>query len=324
MADTQVLFLHHIDRNNRQVVESNFNSFLRCGNDILGIRDEDVEGLPGSYPVTLNGKIPRGSRRWDTDTVLLNYILEEKDRLKHKFYMFCEYDCYCECNLDIYCEPYRKFDVCSPFLVTNKNEGGWGWFENIKLPCEPIGLRPSVFVLFSRDAIVSIAEKYIEVWKDTQKSNSEARLGSVASLLGMKVGQFGDLVFNVSWGKTKFKRSNKLYHPVKTPFDHSQVIPDPESNEFAGVWEFGRKGQEKMAVLILQTDGTIANYDQYNEIYWSSSGKEVVFYSGRGAITSKFQDVNSDGSKCHGDYYDGNIDGEKVEIEGHHWIRRVR
>jgi hypothetical protein len=163
----------------------------------------------------------------------------------------------------------------------------------------------------------------MEVWSDMQNSNSEARLGSVASLLGMRVGQFKELGFNVSWGRTKFKRNNKLYHPVKEPISQSQFIPDPENQEFAGIWEFGRKNQEKMATLILQTDGTIANYEQYNEVYWSSSGKEVAFYSGRGGVTSKFRDVNLDGSRCSGDYYDGNIDGERISLKDHHWIRRV-
>jgi len=324
MADTQILFLHHLDRNNKHVVNSNFNSFVKCGNDILGIRDEDTQGLHGSCPVTTKGKIPRGPSRWkSTDTVFINYILESKDMLKHKFYMLCEYDCYCECNVDTYCDPYMKFDVCAPHVVTQKKEKDWGWFKGINLSCDLVGLRPSVFLLFSKDAIVAIAEKYVEIWGDIQNSNCEARLGSVASLLGMSIVQFKELSFNVSWGKTKFKRNNKLYHPVKSQFDQSQIIPEPDSNDFSGVWDFGRKNSEKIATLILQTDGTIANYDQYNETYWSSSEGEVVFYSGRGAITSRFHDANSDGRKCRGDYYDGEIDGEKVSIADYHWIRKV-
>ena len=320
MADIQVIFLHH---DNGPAAVSNFNSFLKCGNEIVGIRDEDMKGLPGSIPVTTRGRIPRGPRWASTDSIFLNYILGEKDRLRHSFYMLCEYDCYCECNIDTYCEPYTIFDVCAPHLVTKQNERDWVWFNNIKLPCDPVGLRPAVFLMFSKDAIVAVAEKYREVWGDMKNSNCEARLGSVASLMGMSIGQFKDLSFNVSWGKTKFKRSNKLYHPVKKPFSHDQIIPEPESLEFVGAWEFGRTGQEKMSTLILQTDGTIANSEQYNEKYWSNKGREVTFYSGRGAITSKFKEVCMDGARCHGDYYDGNIDGENISIGRYHWIRRV-
>lgn len=324
MSEIQVLFLHHLNSNNKEVVESNFNSFTRCGNEIIGIRNEDQEGLPGSIPVSLKGKIPRGSSRWSSpDTVFVNYILENKSSLKHRFYMICEYDCYCECNLDIFCEPYMHFDLCAPYVVTVKNEAGWGWFKTIKLPCDPIGLRPSTFILFSKEALVSIAEKYIEIWDHTKDSNGEARLGSVASLLGMRIGQFKNLVFNVSWGRTKFKRNSTLYHPVKTKFDSSQSIPEPHSEEYAGAWEFGRKDKEKMGTLILQTDGTIANYKNYNEVYWSSNDQNINFYSGRGGLTNRFSDVSSDGRKCKGDYCDGQIDGGKILIAGCHWIRRI-
>lgn len=324
MPETQVLFLHHLDGRNDAVVEANYNSFLNCGNDILGIRDEDVRGLPGSFPVTVSGRIPRGSRRWATDTVLLNYVLEQKDSLKHKRYMFCEYDCLCECNLDIYCEEYGEFDICAPYLVTKKSEAGWGWFHSIDLPCEPLGLRPSTFILFSKDALVATAEKYESIWDRIKDSNSEARLGSVANLLGLKVGQFRDLVFNVSWGPTKFDRNGKLYHPVKDIVSGATFIPLHKTSELSGVWEFGRTNGPRLGVLILQTDGTIANYDNYNEVYWREEGDTLSLYSGRGGLTSRFHDVKSDGDICVGDHYDGNLAGEKVILEGHHWVRRVQ
>lgn len=323
MSSIQVLFLHHLDHTNVEVVKSNFNSFLKSGNDIVAIRDEDQDGLPGSYPVSINGLIPRGSRRWATDTVLLNYILENKHNLKHNFYMFCEYDCYCECNIETYYESYLNFDICAPHIITQKDEKDWGWFKEINLPCSLIGLRPSVFIVFSKKAILEIAAQYCILWDKIKNSNSEARLGSVASLLGIQIGRFKDLNFNVSWGKTKFKRNNKLYHPVKNKFSSSQIIPEPQTSNFAGIWDMGRINENKFATLILQTDGTIENYKNYNEVYWSSMNNELILYSGRGAVTSKFKNVYTDGEKYYGDYYDGNIDGEKILVPNLHWIKKI-
>jgi hypothetical protein len=324
MPETQVLFLHHLDDHNQRVVESNFESFARHGNDILGIRDEDVRGLPNSCPVSINGKIPRGSRRWATDVVLLNYVLDNRDRMTHNYYMFCEYDCYCECNIDSYCEPYREFDVCSPYLVTKKNEGGWGWFNSLNIKCEPIGLRPSTFVLFSKEALIAIAEKYVDLWGLMCDSNSEARLGSVASLIGLKIGQFKDLHFRASWGPARFQRNMTLYHPVKHLVSDKTFLPPMETLNFAGAWEFGRYGEPKMGTLVLQADGTISGYDNYNEAYWHESGDTISIYSGRGGLTSRFKNVVVDGGVCIGDYYHGDIHEEKMHTERCHWIRRIK
>lgn len=323
MAETLVLFLHHLNENNRSLTESNFSSFSRCGNEILGLHDSDSEGLPGSVAVSVNSKIPRGNRWTSPDSVFLNYILENKDNLSHKRYMLCEYDCYCECNIDVYCQEYLQFDVCSPHVVTKENDPGWGWFKNIFLDCDPVGFRPATFLLFSKESIVSVAEKYLEVWEAIKNSNCEARLGSISSLLGLKIGSFSGLEYNVSWGPTKFRRNMKLYHPVKTDFS-TLLVPKPKTSEYSGAWTFGRLKDQKISTIILERDGTIANYDNYNEVYWSEEDGKITFYSGRGGITSVFLDVNKDGSVCVGDHYDGNISGEAVLIKDYHWISKVQ
>lgn len=316
--------MHHLDGRNDEVVSSNLDSFRKCGNDVLPIHDADGRGLTDSVPVRIDGKIPRGSRWASTDSVFLNYILENKDHLRHDRYMLCEYDCRCECNLDAYCEPYKHLDVCAPFVVTKNNDPGWGWFKTIEFDCEPVGFRPAVFLLFSRDAIVSVAEKYPEVWSRISKSNCEARMGSVASLLGLKIGQFRDLYYRASWGPARFHRNMSLYHPVKQPVSESTFLPWMETSKFAGVWEFGRAGRPRMGTLILQTDGTISNYDNYNEVYWHESGTTLSIYSGRGGLTSRFENVKSDGSVCHGDHYHGDINEDRLYLKGYHWIRRVK
>jgi hypothetical protein len=324
MPETQVLFLHHIDGRNDEVVSANLDSFRKCGNEVQPIHDADVRGLPNSIPVRVDGKIPRGSRWAGTDSVFLNYVLDNRDRLRHERYILCEYDCHCECNVNLYCEPYRHLDVCAPFVVTKKNDPGWGWFQSLNLDCELVGFRPAVFLLFSREAILSVAEKYVEVWNRISGSNCEARLGSVASLLGLKIGQFKDLHFRASWGPTRFQRNMSLYHPVKIPVSENTFLPHSETTNFAGVWEFGRSGSPRMGILVFQTDGTILNHYNYNESYWHESGDTISIYSGRGGLTSRFKNVVGDGRVCVGDYYHGDIHEEKMHTEGHHWIRRIK
>lgn len=323
MSSIQVLFLHHLDGKNDRVAESNIESFRRFGNDVVGICDEDSRGLPGSVKVPLNGRLPRGPRWASADTVYLNYLLDNRESLTHSHYMFCEYDCLCECNLDIQMDRYLSSDVCAPHVVTQGREPEWGWFKSMNIDCPLIGLRPAVFLLFSKESILRIADTYTEIWPLIKDSNCEARLGSVAALLGMNICQFVDVNFNASWGPARFMRNSGLYHPVKEPIKERTFLPRSKNCKFAGVWEFGRVGREKMNTLILQTDGTIQNNPDYNESYWFEEGDDISFYSGRGGLTSKFSGVKKDGSECVGDYYDGNISGESLLSASHHWIRRV-
>lgn len=321
MSETQVLFLHHLDGRNDETARTNLESFIRRGNDALPIYDADSRGIPGSTPVRVDGKIPRGSRWTGTDSVFLNYILDNREKLRHDRYMLCEYDCYCECNLDLYCRPYLHLDICAPFIVTKDNEPGWGWFNSVRLDCNKVGLRPAVFLLFSKEAIISTAEKYLEVWDKISGSNCEARLGTVASLLNLKIGQFRNLYYSASWGPSKFHRNMGLYHPVKQPVSDATFLPHHKTSKLSGVWEFGRAGLPKMGTLTLQTDGTISGYDNYNEVYWREDGDTVSFYSGRGGLTSRFHNVANDGSICHGDHFHGDINEERLHTKGHHWIR---
>ena len=324
MSETQVLFLHHLDGQNDEVVKSNLESFRRCGNEVQPIHDADGRGLPDSVPVRVDGRIPRGSRWAGTDSVFLNYVLDNPDRLRHDRYMLCEYDCRCECNVDLYCEPYLESDVVAPHVATRENDPGWGWFDSIFLDCPLVGFRPAVFLLFSKDAVVSVAEKYTEVWDRIYGSNCEARLGSVSSLLGLKIGQFKDLYYSASWGPSRFHRNMGLYHPVKRPVSDATFLPAHKISKFSGIWEFGRVGHHKMGTVVLQTDGTIANYENYNEVYWREEGDTISIYSGRGGLTSRFYDVKSDGSLCRGDYFHGDIHEDKLHTEGYHWIRKVK
>lgn len=323
MPSVQVLFLHHLDGKNDRVAESNLESFRRFRNDVVCICDEDSRGLPDSVKVPLNGRLPRGSRWASPDTVYLNYILENRDNLTHSHYMFCEYDCLCECNLEIQMDRYLSLDIYAPHVVTQDKEPDWGWFKSINMDCPLVGLRPAVFLLFPKDAILRIADKYIETWPLIKDSNCEARLGSVASLLGINIRQFVDVNFNASWGPSRFMRNSGLYHPVKKPVEEGTFLPRSKTCGFAGVWEFGRVGHKKMNTLILQTDGTIQNDPNYNESYWFEKGDEILFYSGRGGLTSRFQGVKKDGSECIGDHYDGNISGESLLSASCHWIRKV-
>jgi hypothetical protein len=129
---------------------------------------------------------------------------------------------------------------------------------------------------------------------------------------------------NVSWGPTKFRRNMKFYHPVKTHDIEKLFIPKPKSSEFSGVWLFGREKNYNIATVILERDGTIANYENYNEVYWYDDDQgRIIFCSGRGAITSIFQNVKTDGSLVVGDHYDGNISCESLLFKNYHWIRKV-
>lgn len=311
----QILFLHDITKNNKEVTLQNYNSFKKYNVDIQPIHDEDLQGLPDSFPVPLKSFIPRGSRRWSTETVLLNYILINKDNLNHDYYMFCEWDCYCNCDLNKFIEPYYQYDITAPHIVDIENESRWQWFQGISyiqheaLKNKKLGFRPSVFLLFKKESIVTLALAYQKLWNFFSELNSEARLGTISNFLNFSIGRFENTQNGIAWYESVFRKNCPLLHPVKNILTSDYFLEEPsDPDELVGDWNFARnknKRYEKISMLKLNPDGTISAYDHFNEKYWNIIDNNLVIYNGKGGITTVFKKVRQD--LFIGNYYNGGI-----------------
>lgn len=315
----QVLFLHNIDNVNEEVTIQNYNSFKEKNVDIQPIHDEDLKGLPDSFPVPIDSYIPRGSRRWSTETVLLNYILQNKDNLKHDFYMFCEWDCYCNCDLNKFIIPYTNYDVVAPYIVNVKHEPGWMWFRDLSflkkenLSNKKIGFRPSVFILFKKESLILLAEAYKKLWNLFNNLNSESRLGTICNLLNFRIGEYKNLGNSVAWFESVFRKESEIIHPVKIKISNELYLEEPPpSNSFSGEWHFGSlqssgKISKVYGEITLNSNGTISGiYDNFNEKYWNVINKKLVIYNGKGGITTIYNKEIKNGIYV-GDYHDGEI-----------------
>lgn len=321
----QVLFLHHnVTSKNKDVMMQNFNSFKKNNTDIVGIYDSDLKGLENAIPIPLNSSIPRGDRRWSPENVILNYALINYKNLNHSHYMFCEYDCYTECNINELCEPYKDYDIVVPSIVTYEKEPDWQWFENLKSIEDKnllIGFRPSVFILFKKEALIKLAVEYQQNWESVKNLNSESRLGFLSKKLGFNISQFKDLEVNVSWFEINFLKNNKIYHPVKKQINEYQFIEfikiNPNSNKI-GKWYFGRTEENiPLGIVCLNDNNYITEYINFNERFWEENGNdELLFYNGYGELTTKFK--KSENNLYLGDYY------YKNQIEKNkHFLRKI-
>lgn len=327
-SDIQVLFLHNITESNASVVNQNYSSFQRCGNSIIGIKDEDALGLTNAIPVPINNHLPRGANRWASpDVVYMNYILNHQQNLTHKYYMLCEYDCYCEGNLDVLFEKYKKYDVVAPRITYFNHNPDWQWFEPLKnkIPKEfLIGFMPATFILFNKESIIRVAEKYKEHWQDLEKSNVEARLGVISKMLNLNIASCEEFACNINWFPIHFRKNYSIYHPVKDIIDSSFFVKKPEnSTKNSGRWEFGRFKEEKLQKicdLYLQRDGVISEAFHDNETYWGEDKNHLYFYNSRGNITTIFN-INPYNFYT-GHYYDGEYI-PKINNKNYHWLRRV-
>jgi hypothetical protein len=331
----KTLFLHNLNDTNKEVTLQNYNSFLQNGNEIEGILDDDLQGLENSFKVPVKKKdlIPRGSRRWNPEIVFLNYFIENKNSLTHKYYMLCEWDCYTKVNLDIFFEEYlNKYDVISPHIMTYNEDPNWQWFKNLNFPKEKLlGFRPSVFILFSKEAALSIANFYKENWNKLENSNSEALLGTVANILNLKIKSLSesiDLYNSISWFECNFKLETSILHPVKFLISENKNFyinsPNPNSQN-AGNWIFGRTGFgnkfEKLNNLILNKNGTIENKPHFNENFWNDDENHINIYNYQGGLTTRFKKVTP--NFYVGDFYNGAaIKDPRLNNKNFHFLKR--
>jgi hypothetical protein len=326
--NVQVLFLHNLTPENEAVTIQNFESFKKNNTDILGICDSDQKGLEHSFFVPIDSYIPRGSRRWSPETVILNYILINKAKLTHSHYMFCEYDCYTECNINNFCKSYKDYDVVAPNIVTYNNEKNWQWFRDIKFDIDKnklIGFRPSVFILFKKEALIKLALAYQKYWKHIENLNSEVRLGFLSKNMGLSIAEFKDVKTNVNWFETKFIQNNKIYHPVKRNFEdyekiHFKKIYDKSK---VGEWFFGRLGEPNfLGTVSLNSDNSITGYDNFNEKFWEENNDEILFFNQIGGLTTKFRKFKN--NIYHGDFYNGQLfNKSKINKESAHILIKL-
>lgn len=331
----KTLFLHNLNPANIEITKQNYNSFIFNNNDIEGILDEDLEGLENSFKVPINKPhlIPRGNRRWNPEIVFLNYFLENENNLFHDYYLFCEWDCFTKVNLDLFFQDYiDNYDVISPHVMTYNEDPNWQWFRSLDFPKEKlIGFRPSVFILFSKKAVLDIAYFYRNNWSKIQNSNSEALLGSVSNLLNLKIKNLSEsikLYNGISWFECSFKQENNILHPVKFLFKDNKFayIPSPEEDEDIGEWEFGRTGYnnnfEILMNIKLNLDGTISGGLHYNETFWSKSNSNIYFYNYQGGLTTLFKKIND--NFYAGDFYDGQFfSNAKLTNKNFHFLRKI-
>lgn len=329
-SDITTLFLHNLTSENSEVVIQNFNSFKKHGNLIIPIKDEDSEGLKDSIAIPVNSFIPRKPKthRWPSpDVVYINYILHNKDNLTSKYYMLSEYDCYCESNLDLLFNEYRGNDVVVPRFFNFEENPNWQWFQPVKNKIEKkflTGFIPGTFILFSREAIIRVAEKYKELWFLLEDTNVEARLGIVSRILNLKIKVYESFNSNIDWFPIHFRKNRSIYHPVKNIVNNSLFMKSPEiDTKNYGFWEFGRfdhdHNTEKICNLYLQKDGIINHKFHSNETYWGEEGNNIFFYNSRGNITTIFNSQNND--LYIGDYYDGEYNPQ-LKKEKYHWIKK--
>lgn len=316
--NVQVLFLHNLTSNNQEVTIQNFNSFKNHSNDILGICDADQKGLDGSFYVPLNSYIPRSNYRWaHPDIPIINYTLINQNNLTHSHYMICEYDCYTDCNINELCSTYTNYDVVAPNIVTYEKEPYWQWFQNLKHIEDKnllIGFRPSVFILFKREALIKLATEYKNNWENIKNLNVESRLGFLSKKIGLTIAEFKDLKININWFEINFVKNNKVYHPVKKEINKYQFIEFQKINDNSnqvGQWDFGRTVEKKsLGIVFLNKDNSITGYENFNEKFWEEKNNELLFYNLFGHLTTKFTKIR--GNIYIGDYYhNGNIEKSK-------------
>lgn len=331
--NVQVLFLHNITPNNKEVTIQNFNSFVNNNTDILGLHDDDQEGLEGAIKVTKNGNyIPRGNVRWCPDNVFLNYILSNKDNLNHSHYMLCEYDCYTECNINELCNQYSHYDIVAPVTLRYSEDPNWTWWnlDNSKIIDKEklIGFRPSVFILVKKEALIKIAEFYTDFWSDLKNTNSEARLGIVSKLLDLSVGNFDpEIAVNSSWYTINFLKSNKLYHPVKELFSSMKFISlnlECENSELLNTkWSFGQTaGKRKLGTLYFGSKGAIGGYNNFNEKFWEEKNDNLYIYNAHEKLTTLFTRV--DEFNFIGGYYDYKPSNEVKFYPNVHFLKKIK
>ena len=320
--NVQVLFLHNLTPQNEAVTIQNFNSFQYHGTNILGICDEDQRGLNNSFYVPLKSYIPRGSRRWNPERVILNYVLINRDKLFHSHYMFCEYDCYTECNINELCEPYKNYDVVAPNIITYEKDPNWQWFkdlQNIEDKNLLIGFRPSVFILFKKEALIKLAIEYQQSLDLIKNLNSEVCLGFLSKKTELDIKEFENLKINIDWHEINFLKNNKVYHPIKKPIDQIKFINFEKtqwhSNKI-GKWVFGRiKEKQVLGIICLNDDNSVTGYENFNEKFWEEKNDELLIYNGFGKLTTQFKKVQD--NIYFGDYYHNKIE------ENYHFLIRI-
>lgn len=311
--NVQVLFLHNLTPENEEATVQNFESFKKHGTDIIGICDSDQQGLEDAIYIPVESFIPRGERRWpNPDIPIINYILKNYKNLNHSHYMLCEYDCYTECNINKLCEPYKDYDIVAPHILKYEDEKDWQWFKPITNQVHRdklIGFRPSVFILFKKETLLKIALIYYKFWEKIQNLNSEVRLGVISKYCNFKIAEFKDVRININWFETKFTKNNKIYHPVKRALTNEMFFESPQININStkiGKWHFGKLGDKDFyGIVYLNSDGTISNYDHFNEKFWKEEDDKLLFYNARGGITTIFNKFNE--NIYHGDHYNGEL-----------------
>jgi hypothetical protein len=232
--------------------------------------------------------------------------------------MFCEYDCYCNCDLNEFIKPYYNYDVTAPFVVKSNHEPGWMWFRGLsylkkqEFKNKKIGFRPSVFILFKKEAIILLAEAYQKLWEFFKDLNSESRLGTVCNLLNFSIKEYENLGNSVAWFESVFIKNSKIIHPIKVIINENLFLKEPPAKTpFHGRWYFGSlqdsgKISKIYGDLTLNIDGSINGYDNFNEKFWNVKDNKLVIYNGKGGITTLFKNKIKDEILI-GDYYNGEI-----------------
>jgi len=260
----------------------------------------------------------------------MSFILDNKNNLNYGYYLYSEWDCYCEANLDILFNKYKKNDVTVPMCISFVKENpdvlhfpDWTSFKGITDKIDHKFLRgfaPITFILFSKKSILAIAEKYKELWPLLKEIKNEARLGTVCKMLDLNIGTIKEQNWhykykynpNVDWEtKIHFKRKSNIYHPIKNIIDDNAFIKDPNipTNNF-GLWKLYSKDRlnyKKICNIYLQKDGFInSDIDNDELFYWGEHGQDIYFYNNQGNITSIFSEHENNniyiGCKYDGEY----------------------
>lgn len=313
----RVLYLHH---KNDNITKQNYESFVINGNKITAIRDADATGLDGSIPIPVtNMPIPRGNRYWDSDTPSLNYFLMNHENIKETHILLCEWDCHCRCNLEHYLSKYKDNDVTVPHIVTTKNDPKWDKFNNLLKAniSNPIGFQPSTFMLFKKEPLKKLCEYISKNWNILRQTNSEGRVGTAALLNDIKYREYDiEISKQTRWHPTKFTTPNSIYHPVKTDIINKYFNPEDQPDTFVDRWDFGPVGGIKYGTLILNKNGIVTGYDNFNETFWKECDGNLELRNGNYDITTLFSKQNMAEYWC-GDFYDG-----RKWTKNRHWLKR--
>jgi hypothetical protein len=311
----RVIFLHH-DTSPETI--RNYQSFVDFGNKITAIHDSDSPGIEGSVSVPVTGThIPRGRKRWDSDTPILNYFIMNYDKLKETHYLFCEWDCHCRCNLEELLNNYQENDVTVPHTVTEQKEPGW-FFSKFDKSIPRLGFRPSTFLLYKKEALKEACEKIAGMWDLFSVSNSEARLGCVSKLLNQKIAVFDlPISSHINYFPLKFNNPKLLYHPVKSVMTDAYFVGSKQPSAYVGTWEFGNL-RGTIGTVKLLDNGHIDNYNHYNETFWRETPEGgLEFLNGDMIVTTRFG-KELFGQKLIGDFLPSNEKGL-----GWCWVRSV-